>query len=570
MKKKMHDFEEGLLLSGDERSSSVGLSPLYVGLGSRAPPGFVGYFDEDRGEVYGFYERTGECSYGVGADGDVFAVDFRNVLWVPVAEASNLLVRGERFVEKSGVPRVFADKEAAAVALQSCVRRSQAWSRTVDWVCSQYLKRYDASSGFYYYERRWISETQWHKPVLLLGTRRRRGLDAALVDVPLEEEDNDLEGGLEDLSSYVNEEKIDYGDGRRREKAEEEFFSRQQPEEKEDENFFLRGPYCCRVGRGKKTALVAMTKVPSLVPSLRCKPSVEVPLFLNNTDIEATKWDLGDVVQCYDGLHVKRVCVDPYMLARGAAARGPMEIVRLMQRQGKRLDVLYFCLLGIAKCEFFEAEDGSCTREAKSCVLQTLKTFQRHATVPAIAAASLTALACLAENYASRSVINADRDWCRLAVSAMTNLAFETAEVIDRVAIAGQREGQQQILEQASKRFLRTPTSRSCDLAVAGCRLFGAMANDLDKREDYAEDAIRACLSVMHDCEHDANVQAAACRCLFNVVYRCEAASIVADTTKATHAVHKAIDTFCADQDFMAIAERARNVLLPNGWRGQQ
>ena len=45
-------------------------------LGNRQPPGYVGYLDEDRGEVYAYSEKTGECCYGGGADGDVFAVDY--------------------------------------------------------------------------------------------------------------------------------------------------------------------------------------------------------------------------------------------------------------------------------------------------------------------------------------------------------------------------------------------------------------------------------------------------------------------------------------------------------------
>lgn len=40
-------------------------------------PGYAVYVDEDSGEIYAYRENTGECSYGVGADGDVFAVDYR-------------------------------------------------------------------------------------------------------------------------------------------------------------------------------------------------------------------------------------------------------------------------------------------------------------------------------------------------------------------------------------------------------------------------------------------------------------------------------------------------------------
>lgn len=41
----------------------------------------------------------------------------------------------------------------------------------VSIVMQQYVKHWDASSGFYYYENMKTGETQWHKPAILLGTR---------------------------------------------------------------------------------------------------------------------------------------------------------------------------------------------------------------------------------------------------------------------------------------------------------------------------------------------------------------------------------------------------------------
>lgn len=97
-------------------ADSVPASHSYP-LGNRQPPGYVGYLDEDRGEVYAYAEKTGECCYGVGADGDVFAVDYRcvfvaraletavrSVLWLPV-EAAESCSTGRTRVKRRSVDR---------------------------------------------------------------------------------------------------------------------------------------------------------------------------------------------------------------------------------------------------------------------------------------------------------------------------------------------------------------------------------------------------------------------------------------------------------------------------------
>lgn len=109
---------------------------------------------------------------------------------------------------------------------------------------------------------------------------------------------------------------------------------------------------------------------------------------------------------------------------------------------------------------------------------------------------------------------------------------------------------------------------RSCDIAASGCRLFAAMGCDFHAREQYAEAAIQCCAAVMRDCCDDATVQAAACVCLYNFVYRCEVASIVADEYKVLDLVNAAIDKFAVDDELVAVALRARKALEPDGWRG--
>lgn len=308
-----------------------------------------------------------------------------------------------------------------------------------------------------------------------------------------------------------------------------------------------------------KQARLAIDALSQESASLRHKPSVDlsIPLFLENREILPKVWNLGDTVQCFDGRRLKRVSVEPYMLARGAAARGPLEVVKLMQRHGSNLEVVYFSLTAISKFEFRENDDGLCTREAKVCILQTLKTLNRHAAEPAIVAAAHAALVSLAENYAARAVIDKE-DWSHLVVAAMHNVVFEYHEPSVRHADDDESRPEE----------VRIATHQSCDIAANGCRLFAAMASDPKLREVYAEDAIKSCVAVMRDCGDDATVQACACLCLYNYVYRCELASMIAEDANVLALVEAAMDRFPSDTAFMAYAARAHKALQPDGWRG--
>ena len=159
-----------------------------------------------------------------------------------------------------------------------------------------------------------------------------------------------------------------------------------------DPRAILTGPYCARTGKGKG-ARFAINKLPES-QGLRGKSTVdpEMPLFLDNTEIESNDWRLGEWVQCFDGIEIKKIMVEPYMLARGAGARGPTEVVRLMQRNLKRPPVLYFCLQAISKFELRETEMGLASKEATACILQTLKVLTRYPRIPALVGTRLRAL----------------------------------------------------------------------------------------------------------------------------------------------------------------------------------
>ncbi|KAH8069646.1 hypothetical protein JL720_11950 [Aureococcus anophagefferens] len=448
-------------------------------LGSAAPPGYVGYWDETRGEMYAFHEASGECAYGVGPDGDVYALDYRSVMWCPGSGEDATLAlqasaaertsssQGSRRRSVAGSVKTLRLKDAAVV-VQAAHRRSLGWAKAAARVRKQFCRRYDFESGFYYYERIKGGETQWHRPAVLLGTRRRRGLGATHDDVALV---GDQPGG--EVAEYAGGD-WELGGGE-------------------------LGEYYARGG--------GETKDNSRDAPGKSSVDKDTPLFLDNTEIDPQEWSLGDEVQVFDGIVLKRVMVEPYMLARGAVAIGPTEVVRLMQR-ARRPQVL-----------------------------------NKYPKIPALVGQCLGSLVSLADNYAHRSVILKE-EWARLVVSAVNNLTTESQEVIVHHA-----DGNEKVV-------VRTATRQSCDIAANGCRLFAVFACDPKLREEFAEDAIKVCNVAMDFCDEDATVQAAACDCLYNYVYRCEFAAVIAEDLECLDRARPLIN-FQGDQDFVSQADRA-------------
>ena len=163
----------------------------------------------------------------------------------------------------------------------------------------------------------------------------------------------------------------------------------------------------------------------------------------------------------------------------------------------------------------------------------------------------------LAQNYATREVILKE-EWQRLVVNALNNLKKESKEHLITTV-----DGQEKITVHTATRWAR-------DTAMNGCRLFGVFAADPKRREDFAEEAIKACLVVLAFCDESATVCSAACDCLYNYCYRCEFAALLAAEQGAYEKVQEAVGNFMSDEHCQKQCERAVKVLAPNGWRGEE
>jgi len=447
-------------------------------LGAAAPRGFAGFWDAVSEEFYAHCAATGEVVYGVGADGNVLAVDFRAVLWVPANEpaaphARTWTARTRGADGDAGATDAPATvSERAAVRIQSRVRRALAWARCCDVVRATFWRRWDGS-GFYYYEDARTGETQWHRPAVLVGTRRRRSLAAFAGDV------DDADGAAAD-DACGDGALVEYEHGGELEGA--SALCLLEPGGEADYN---AGPYHRRRGRGKE-ALRAIGRLRDDSSDPYNKPSLDRarPLFVKLDEVRTNgAWKLGDTVQCLDGHVVRAAMVDPYLLVRGAAAKGPIDIIKVMQRHVKVPHVVYFGLFSLQKLELAEDADGLLTQEGRMCILQAYKMISRYSDVAAIVAAGLGVLAQCAQNYAARAEV-AKEAWAAVAKSALGKLESERFETVI------------QHLDRVEKRVTFRPTRHGTEIACNVCRLFAAMAGDASIRDAHAEDGVKVPLEV--------------------------------------------------------------------------
>ena len=255
------------------------VEPQQVELGPRCPDAYTGYFDTVRQEPYAYDEATGECVYAIAEDGAVFEADYRQVLWVRPYESSSIVAAPpERRPRTPSTQMVEYEEERAALIVQAAVRRGQAWAQACEKAISLYVKKLDEETAFYAYElvdsatakppdefkevyrvsalcphipddalrkALTIEPSQWHRPAVLLGTRRRRGLVPYDRDCPDQSADLAMYDDHSEIVSPQNDEEVDR-------------YAWRVPMEPA---LMLKGPFCARTGRGK-TCRFAINKLP--------------------------------------------------------------------------------------------------------------------------------------------------------------------------------------------------------------------------------------------------------------------------------------------------------------------
>mmetsp|Transcript_14129 Transcript_14129/g.16827 ORF Transcript_14129/g.16827 Transcript_14129/m.16827 type:complete len:464 (+) Transcript_14129:1228-2619(+) len=326
-----------------------------------------------------------------------------------------------------------------------------------------------------------------------------------------------------------------------------------------DQGSLHHGPYIRRRGVGKQMVR-AIHRLPN-----QSYPEDKVNLaafrgdrlFINAGDVNYEDWQLGDSLTYFDGKVCKGTSLEPMTLCRAAYEDGPEALVEMMSKFLDREDVQLFGLINLAKYEYKETGHG----EANVGGLETLRTclqvMKAYPDNEAIQGRALMVLSQLSDNYAMRREMF-KVDWVTPCINAMNNNQENVNEMwVDHGGDRGK-----------VKMIIKEPTRHSIDTCTWACKLFSQMACDNEKRPLVADDGIPLFLLAMKTCPLEGIVQINAIKGIYNCIYRCESAHIIATEEDALSICEELLISFSSDPQLLLLAQRTIRALQPDGWRG--
>ena len=552
-------------------SSSSGHVPLHL-------PMYQLCWDDVRSCHYLFHPCTGHVLFienGSGdasqqADGQTYAcwtrptTPFSSVseMRLDVTTRRSVISRHLRDcvpVPRPDLPRVFRDRDAAALCLQSFVRRVRDVAKYRRKIRTIFEKRYDRSSYLHFFVNTDTGESQWHRPV---------GLGSSLEhDLPETDFYNEETTGEEYKEGHaaVSDETLElferpFADGGDEAKAGDgamliEHFPAVKT--KKPKYKYLVGPYCKRLRYVPGRTVTKALGFKSLKDSKTVVDEHGVVAFKHPREAPDKPELYGPQLPALDGLNIKRVDAEPYLLVRSAHERGADAIMDVMDLHSTNRHVILFGFQSVAKMDLAETEDGSAQEASVRAFKLALTALDEW--IPqgnmAVVSAAMCALATVSDNYANRIMLF-EESWMTRVARAMKLMEVETADVYIKFP------------DGVKKMEISAVTRHSLDIAMYGCKILFNMACDEANREYVADAGTALVLYVMKYCHEDASVQHQGCLALYNFVYRNEHAHFMANEDKAMDVLNACLDNFSSDDNLRRACKRAIAAMEFDGWRG--
>ena len=330
--------------------------------------------------------------------------------------------------EGSGGRRVFKDEEDACVVIQSFVRQVRDSKKYRDKIRMMFSKYYDEDNFLFFFVNERTGESQWHRPIGL-GASAENDLPemdfSSALTLQQQEEEGKEEGAIEEYKE--NEDPQGYDQVANLENQ----LGFQISAVKHPPFKFLAGPYCKRT-KGKPGRNVTRA-----LGNRKLKDSHEVldkhgrKAFANPKEMDLDVELYGPDVSALDGLVIREVPAEPYMLMRASYERGAMSILDTMESYKENRHVILFGILSLGKMAIVETADGVASAESERAMDVIIKVCEDWKENMAILSASLGALASLSDNYANRIMMN-EKKWMPLVVKLMKMVETETSEVYIR------------------------------------------------------------------------------------------------------------------------------------------
>ena len=318
---------------------------------------------------------------------------------------------------------------------------------------------------------------------------------------------------------------------------------------------YLVGPYC------KRTKYKPGRNVTKALGNRKLKEAGNVVDEFGRTgyshpsEIDLTAPLYGPDIPSLDGLVIRNVPVEPYMVLRGCHEHGPMMVMDKMEEYPKNRHVILFGFLSLAKMMIVETEDGVASPDAVKCVETCLALAKEWEDNMAILSAILGALASLSDNYANRIMIN-EHKWMPCVVKLMKMVETETSELYIRFS------------DGVRKIEVTSVSRHSMEIAINGCKFLSNMSCDEANREYVADSGFPLVTYVMKFCLEDPTVAHYGVLALYNFVYRNEPAHYQANEEGVLELLESVLDLHGGDDNLRKACKRCIAAMEPEGWRG--
>ncbi|GMI34837.1 hypothetical protein TeGR_g12017 [Tetraparma gracilis] len=550
-------------------------------------PQFRQCYDDVKECAYLFHPRTGEVVYVENDHGDAAGVSRAFSCWTRPEEAwpgggTNEEFRDdiswgrhtwrmrEILLNPPPPPRNYTQEEAA-LCIQSLYRRVRDTAKLRYKLKAIYSKHYDPESFLCYFVNELTGATQWHRPVGLGQSAEHDipevgfELEATPDFVPIET--HDLTLAPTNAVAIAEEKSTGYGDleselgfsitstprrgntPRKGKKVKKTYATL------EGNQKYTVGPYC------KRTKGTPGRNVTKALGNRKLNEAKEMmdengrTGFGHPKDLDLDAELYGPDIPSLDGLVLRTVPVEPYMLLRGAHEHGVTAVLDMMHKYPKNRHVVLFGFLSLAKMDIVETEDGVASEECTRAVKHALLMIDEWTDNAAILAAALACLATISDNYANRIVINEEK-WMPRIVKLMKDMETETNDLYIRFA------------DGVKKIEVTSVTRQSIDLAIFGTKVLFNMSCDEVNREYVADSGSALVLYVMKYCDEDPTVQHWACLALYNFVYRNEPAHTILNEENVLEVLRKVESEFAGDDTLRKACKRTIAAMEPEGWRG--
>ena len=270
--------------------------------------------------------------------------------------------------------------------------------------------------------------------------------------------------------------------------------------------------------------------------------------------------------------------IDDYTVIRTAASQHKWsEVHRFRKKHSDRPLVHCYALFAFSKMDLELEKDGGMSLDCadamlhakeliddpKSLIPMTIKVFALL-----VYERFLSTLQGRAEFFDVRSVKETGKKRQRAIETYIQSQLRILTRCIDGIEMESQTFKSKVGAEDDWEETVWFPTHRGADMAGLGLSCLSLLAQEQEHRELMAETVTASVMTCMQKCKEEGLVQCHGLRCLYNMVYRCNAAQVCMLLAPYKALLEMLHGQWSGDSELHHLIDRFERCLRVDGWRG--